>query len=45
VEALESMLEMLAKFWGGEQDNPQWQIALLSITHKGKGKQGNLNDF
>ena len=44
-EALESILEVLHKFWGAEQDNPQWHIASLSIIYKGKGKQGDLNNF
>ena len=32
------MLEALTKFWGVQQDNQQWHIALLGIARKGKGK-------
>jgi hypothetical protein len=44
-DALESTLEVLAKFWNGEQDNVQWHTASLTIIYKGKGKQGDLNSF
>jgi exonuclease III len=44
-EALESILEVLTKFWNAEQDNVQWHTASLTIIYKGKGKQGDLNNF
>jgi hypothetical protein len=44
-EALESVLEALTCFWNGEQDNHRWHLASLSITHKGKGKLNDLNNF
>ena len=44
-ETLEAILEVLTKFWKGEQDNDQWHTASLTIIYKGKGKQGDLNNF
>jgi exonuclease III len=44
-EGLESILEVLTKFWNAEQDNAQWHIASLTIIYKGKGKQNDLNNF
>jgi hypothetical protein len=43
-ETIKATQEVIKACWNDEQENPQWRVASLAVTHKGKGVHKDLNN-
>jgi hypothetical protein len=41
---IKAVHEVIKAGWNDEQENPQWRVASLTVTHKGKGDHKDLNN-